>query len=163
MINPASPYLLPNGSQLWFADAVPSAAGDGSFNLGDLLLMLTTAKGGMGLYRCTLAGTGAVATWQPVAQDCFATVSKAGAYTALPTDDVIILTANAAIAMPLAASVPGQTFIVKRVGAANGSVTAVAIDAGTTATFGTDRACVWLVSDGTQYHVINTFGTVNIT
>lgn len=161
-IHPASPYLLPSGNQLWFSTAVPSVAGDGTFLAGDMLLILGSTAGARGLLRCTLGGSGAVATWQPVTQTTSNVVSKAGAYTATSADDIIILTANAAIAMPLAATVPGQTFAVKRVGAANGTVTAAAIDGGTTVTFGSNMAAVSLFSDGTQYYVINSFGTVTV-
>ncbi len=167
-MHPASPALLPDGvTEVFFGPSLPTAAGEGSFNLGDLYLLIpdpassVTGKGG--LYRCITAGTGATAVWQAVAQSTRNIVSKAGAYTATLADDVIILTANAAITLPAAAGAVGHVFEVKRVGAANGTVVAASLEAGTTATFGTDLAVVRVISDGTKYHVIGTYGTVNLT
>lgn len=61
------PQLLPDGSRVWFASAVPTQAGDlpGGFTANDLLVIVGSAQAGQ-TYVCTVSGT--PGTWVPVAQ-----------------------------------------------------------------------------------------------
>lgn len=52
---------LPNGSQIYHCDVLPSLAGDGSFAVGDWLWIMGSVS--PGLYRVSTAGTGATAVF----------------------------------------------------------------------------------------------------
>jgi hypothetical protein len=58
------PQLLPDGSNLWYASAVPTLASDNpaGFNTGDTLWLLGSANTSGILYRCTAGG--APGTWR---------------------------------------------------------------------------------------------------
>jgi len=168
-----SPWSLPNGSNLWFADSVPSLSTDAvsSFQLYDLLMLVGAAAQSGLIYR--LIGVPSTTypggQWQEVAEGVRTTKSVSAAYTINgTTDDIITVTGASAIAvtLPSAAAYPGHAYTVNRVGAGNGTVVCAGSDkmgnAHTTATFGADESSVTVVSDGTQWQITIKSGTVSI-
>ena len=57
MANLWAKEVLPNGATWWVADVLPSLAGDGRFNAGDMILVVGATNPGW--YRVTTGGTGA--------------------------------------------------------------------------------------------------------
>lgn len=63
------PYVqLINGNTNteYYGTAVPSSAGDGNFVVGDRVIITTPATGQPYIYVCTVAGTGASATFKSI-------------------------------------------------------------------------------------------------
>lgn len=119
------PNLLPNGRMLWVVDAMPSAAGDGSFTAGDYLLNISSGPQG-GLYRCATTGTGATAVFtQSTAKTvvdgltALANGGQTGA-TALTADwNRVTTVASAADSVMLPPAVVGKSVFVANAAATN--------------------------------------------
>lgn len=92
--------------------------------------------------------------------------AKTAAYT-LVKDSTFMLTTDAddddfTLTLPAATTCSGQVFIVKHIG----SIGVLTIDATSSHTIDGQRylylvskyCCVWILSDGTNWHIINAFG-----
>lgn len=66
---PVFSLLGPDGPDFYLStdNNPPSHAGDGNFNLGDIIWNSAPTAGGTLLWVCTTAGTGATATFKGVA------------------------------------------------------------------------------------------------
>lgn len=150
--------------RLCFGDAPPSLSTDGTWRVGDLILNIDPASGEPFLWRCVTAG--APGTWEAVGAAAVA-LTTATAITLDASHDTVIADTTAGVVtvtLPAASAVPGKSYTVKRVGATNAVNVAGAIDAGTTqAALATNQAAVKVVSDGTAWRIIHTFGTVTVT
>lgn len=95
-------------------------------------------------------------------------VKKTTTYTALATDDVITADATgAAFTVTLPSAIPnlGKVFRIKRLNAAANAVTvdttsAQTIDGAASKALNTQFAALSVVSDGANWHILSTFGTV---
>lgn len=62
----AAPFQWGEVNQMWFASAIPSAATDGPFKVGDWIVNTAPTAGGTAVWICTTAGTGATGTFKAV-------------------------------------------------------------------------------------------------
>lgn len=108
----------------------------------------------------------AVGVWKRVGRP--SVVSKSAAYTAIGSDDIILVTAGATdktITLPAAATMAGVILTVKRMDAAAGNVivdgnASETIDGATTKTLGAQYSAITIVGNGTNWSILNQLGTV---
>ena len=60
----SAPFQWGQINQLWFFSAIPTLASDGPFKVGDWVINSTPTTGGVAVWICTVAGTGATATFK---------------------------------------------------------------------------------------------------
>lgn len=164
-----TPFQLLNGYNCWLASAIPTLASDVvgiGIQAGDFVF-ITGSQSGPVLAKCVTApgATYPGGQWIVCASCGDNVVVVNGAYTALPTDDLIIQKANAATTLPTAAAAGvGNIFTVTRNGAGNGTVVVsgngLIGNGHHTVTFSADDSSITLVSDGTQYQIKAAAGTV---
>jgi hypothetical protein len=88
--------------------------------------------------------------------------SKTTTYTLVNTDDVILADASSTaftLTLPTASGITGKVFFIKKTDSSVNEVTidgdgSETIDEGTTLVISVQYACVTIVSDGTNWHII---------
>jgi len=167
-----TPWLLPNGNNLWFSDSVPTLSSDViGMNLqpGDYLWIVNTSSNMPFIYKLIAAPstTYAGGQWQEVGASGNGIFTKSAAYTINGnTDAVVVVSSNCAITLPSAVSFP-----LKRVTVINGAATSTTVvpvssqkignSHSTNATLGAADSAITLVSDGTQWWPVSSTGTVS--
>lgn len=171
MFYPSPIFTLPNGAQVWAADAIPS--GDTlpmPFQAGDYIWVTSPTAGLPAFYKCITAPSSGTpdGVWQAAAGSS-TSVTVSAAYTALVTDDQIIQTnaSGVAVTLPAAASVPNKSYTITNSGGSTSNTVVVAggglINAGHTITLTSATSSVTVKSNGTQYYVTAAFGTNTVT
>jgi len=119
-----------------------------------------TGVGLSGIANSILQVAGAIAT-------AITTSAKTTAYTATAADSTILADTSGGtfqITLPNAAGITGRSYTIKRVNATNNVTVGTSggtIDGAAAKTLGSQYATLTLQSDGTNYQILSTFGTVS--
>ena len=87
-------------NKVYYIDAGAGAPTSGSYNAGDIALMVPVSGGTSPTvasvlgFRCTTGGSGNNAVWTPLGQPCFKGANVAAAATIAPTGSVFHVTGN---------------------------------------------------------------------
>lgn len=152
-----------------FGTAAPSGtdpAPAGGWKVGDIII--NTGSTGPALWRCVTAGATGTAVFAGISGGDMTRSTSSNNSAIIQSDSFVeIDTTGGAVSvrLPSPGTIGAKSFRFKRVGGNNATLLggAAALDAGNNAVLATDKAGCIVQSDGTQYWLVATMGTVSVT